>query len=76
MLLQSALSVAPRNRPLARRTALTDLAKAEADAILRREEVTKARQMSRFQRLVAPVDGTVQQLEVQPSAAWSSPPNR
>lgn len=51
-------------REQARRTALADLAKAEADAILRREEVTKARQMSRFQRLVAPVDGTVQQLEV------------
>lgn len=51
-------------REQARRTALTDLAKAEADAILRREEVTKAKQMSRFQRLAAPVDGTVQQLEV------------
>lgn len=51
-------------REQARRTALTDLAKAEADAILRREEVTKARQMSRFQRLVSPVDGTVQQLDV------------
>lgn len=51
-------------REQARRTALADLAKAEGDAILRREEVTKARQMSRFQRLVAPVDGTVQQLEV------------
>jgi hemolysin D len=51
-------------REQARRTALADLAKAEGDAILRREEVTKARQMSRFQRLVAPVDGTVQQLDV------------
>jgi hemolysin D len=51
-------------REQARRTALTDLAKAEADAILRREEVTKARQKSQFQRLVAPADGTIQQLEV------------
>jgi hemolysin D len=51
-------------REQARRTALADLAKAEGDAILRREEVTKARQMSRFQRIVAPVDGTVQQLDV------------
>ena len=51
-------------RETALRTALADLAKAEADAILRREEVTKARQMNRFQRLVAPVDGTVQSLEV------------
>lgn len=50
-------------RESARRTALTDLAKAEAEAILRREEVTKATQMNRFQRLVAPVDGTVQNLE-------------
>jgi hemolysin D len=52
-----------QTREQARRTALTDLAKAEADAILRREEVIKASQMNRFQRLVAPVDGTVQSLE-------------
>lgn len=51
-------------RETALRTALGDLAKSEAEAILRREEVTKARQMNRFQRLVAPVDGTVQSLEV------------
>lgn len=51
-------------REQARRTALSDLAKAEADAILRREEVTKANQKSRFQRLAASVDGTVQQLDV------------
>jgi hemolysin D len=51
-------------REQARHTALTDLAKAEADAILRREEVTKATQMNRFQRLVSSVDGTVQSLEV------------
>lgn len=50
-------------REQARHTALTDLAKAEADAILRREEVIKAKQMSRFQRLVSPVSGTVQQLD-------------
>ncbi|GAO52970.1 HlyD family type I secretion periplasmic adaptor subunit [Novosphingobium sp. MD-1] len=53
-----------QTREQARRTALTDLAKAEADAILRSEEVTKASQMNRFQRLVAPVDGTVQSLDV------------
>lgn len=51
-------------REQARHTALTDLAKAEADAILRREEVTKATQMNRFQRLVSSVDGTVQSIEV------------
>jgi hemolysin D len=53
-----------QTREQARRTALTDLAKAESEAILRREEVTKASQMNRFQRLVAPVDGTVQSLEI------------
>jgi hemolysin D len=51
-------------REQARRTALADLAKAEAEAILRREEVTKARQKRQFQRLTAPVDGTIQQLQV------------
>ncbi|MFT3968272.1 MAG: HlyD family type I secretion periplasmic adaptor subunit [Sphingobium sp.] len=53
-----------QTREQARHTALADLAKAEGEAILRREEVTKARQKRRFQRLVAPTDGTIQQLEV------------
>lgn len=48
----------------AHRTALADLAKAQAEAILRREEVTKASQKNRLERLTAPVDGTIQQLEV------------
>jgi len=51
-----------RQRQQAHRIALTELAKAEADAILRREEVTKPRQKSRFQRLLASVDGTIQQI--------------
>lgn len=51
-------------REQALRTALADLAKAEADVVLRADEVTKARQTNRFQRLRAPVDGTVQQLEI------------
>lgn len=51
-------------REQARLQALTDLAKAEAEAILRREEVTKAGQKNRFERLRAPTDGTIQQLEV------------
>ncbi|MCK0530673.1 HlyD family type I secretion periplasmic adaptor subunit [Sphingobium agri] len=51
-------------REEARRTALSDLAKAEAEAILRREEVTKASQKNRFERLAASVDGTIQQLDV------------
>jgi len=48
----------------ARQTALADLAKAQSEAMLRQEELTKARQRSHLQRLVAPVDGTVQQLAV------------
>ncbi|MEJ7928301.1 HlyD family efflux transporter periplasmic adaptor subunit [Sphingobium sp. AN641] len=43
---------------------LTDLAKAEADARLREEELTKSRQRSSLQRLVAPADGTITQLAV------------
>lgn len=53
-----------QTREQARRVALAALAEAEAEAIQRREEVTKATQLSRFQRLLAPVAGTVQQLEV------------
>ncbi|MDB5701486.1 MAG: type secretion rane fusion protein HlyD family [Sphingomonadales bacterium] len=49
-------------REQARQTALVDLAKAQNEVILRREELTKAREKSRLQQLVAPVDGTVQQL--------------
>lgn len=53
---------AAQTREEARRSALADLAKAQADAILRQEEVTKASTRRQFQRLVAPVGGTVQQL--------------
>lgn len=48
----------------ARQTALADLAKAQSEAMVRQEELTKARQKSHLQRLVAPVDGTVQQSAV------------
>ncbi|HJQ17576.1 MAG TPA: HlyD family type I secretion periplasmic adaptor subunit [Allosphingosinicella sp.] len=48
----------------ARAQILSDLAKAEADAKLKREELVKASQRSTLQRLVAPVDGTVAQLAV------------
>ncbi len=51
-----------QTREEARRVALADLAKAEGEAILRREEVTKATRRSGLQVLRAPVDGTVQQL--------------
>lgn len=49
-------------RETARRTALADLSKAQAEAILRREDVVKATRRSTLQRLPAPVDGTIQQL--------------
>ncbi|PZO71885.1 MAG: HlyD family type I secretion periplasmic adaptor subunit [Sphingomonas taxi] len=48
----------------ARARVLADLAKAESDARLRREELTKATQRSTLQRLVSPVDGFVSQLAV------------
>jgi hemolysin D len=51
-------------REQARRIALADLAKAESEVILRREEVTKAARKSTLQRLTAPADGTVQQLAI------------
>lgn len=48
----------------ARARVLGDLAKAEADVRLRREELTKARQKSSLQMLLSPVDGIVAQLTV------------
>ncbi len=53
-----------QSRQQALHVALAELAKAEAEAVPRREEVTKAREKSEFQRLVAPADGTIQQLSV------------
>ncbi|QDZ06427.1 HlyD family type I secretion periplasmic adaptor subunit [Sphingomonas panacisoli] len=48
----------------ARTRILGDLAKAESDARLRREEVAKATQKSSLQTLVSPVDGVIAQLAV------------
>jgi len=48
----------------ARARVLSDLAKAESDAKLRREELAKATQKSSLQTLISPVDGTVAQLAV------------
>lgn len=53
-----------QTREEARRVALADLAKAESEAILRREEVTKATRRSGLQALTAPESGTVQQLAI------------
>ncbi|MDT0507344.1 HlyD family type I secretion periplasmic adaptor subunit [Novosphingobium sp. MMS21-SN21R] len=53
-----------QTREQARRIALADLATAQNDAILKREEVTKATRISGLQRLYASEDGTVQQLAV------------
>jgi hemolysin D len=51
-----------QGREQSRQTALADLSKAQSEAMLREDELTKARQKSHLQRLVSPVDGTVQQL--------------
>lgn len=53
-----------QTREQARQVTLADLAKAQSEAMLRHEELTKAQRKSHLQRLVAPVDGTVQQLAV------------
>lgn len=60
----SASSTMLQSRAEARARILTDLAKAEADARLRQEELTKSRQRSSLQRLTAPVDGTITQLSI------------
>lgn len=60
----SATSTMAQSKAEARTQILTDLAKAEADVRLRTEELTKSRQRSSLQRLVAPVDGTITQLAV------------
>ncbi|WP_242443373.1 HlyD family type I secretion periplasmic adaptor subunit [Sphingobium sp. LB126] len=60
----SASSTMAQSKAEARARILTDLAKAEADARLRQEELTKSRQRSSLQRLTAPVDGTITQLSI------------
>ena len=60
----SASSTMAQSKAEARSRILTDLAKAEADARLRQEELTKSRQRSSLQRLIAPVDGTITQLSI------------
>lgn len=51
-------------RDTARRQAMADLAKAAAEAFVRQEEVTKATRRAGLQHLLAPTDGTVQQLQL------------
>ena len=53
-----------QTREQARRIALADLAKAESEVVLRREDVIKAKRRTGLQRLYAAEDGTVQQLAV------------
>jgi hemolysin D len=48
----------------ARAKVLTDLAKADSDARLRREELAKATQKSSLQTLASPVDGIISQLAI------------
>lgn len=51
-------------RDTARRQAMVELARASADAIVKREDVTKATRRAGLVRLTAPADGTVQQLQI------------
>jgi hemolysin D len=60
-------------RAEALRDVLDELTKAEADARLAREELTKADQRTRQQILRAPVDGVVQQLAVYSEGAVLKP---
>lgn len=53
-----------QSRAQAKARILAELTKAEADAKLRREELTKATQRSSLQRLTSPVDGTITQLAI------------
>lgn len=53
-----------QNRAEAKARILAELSKAEGDAKLRREELTKATQRSSLQRLASPVDGTITQLAI------------
>lgn len=62
--LAGAGSATTQSRAQARATILSELATAEAEAKLRREELTKASQRSSLQRLAASVDGVVAQLGV------------
>lgn len=57
-------SGAAEGKAEARARILSELAKSEAEVRQRREELTKARQRSRHQSLLAPVDGFVAQLAV------------
>lgn len=57
--LASAGTGGTRTRAEARAKVLADLAKAESDASLRREELVKARRRSGLQQLLSPADGTV-----------------
>lgn len=62
--LSGAGSTVLQSRAEARAKVLGDLAKAQAEASLRTEELVKSQQRSRLQRLASPVDGTVAQLSV------------
>lgn len=53
-----------QSRAEARAKILGDLARAESEASLKREELVKSNQRSSLQRLVSPIDGTVAQLAV------------
>ena len=62
--MMAARSQANQSRAEARSRILGDLAKAEAEANLRQEELSKASRRSSLQQLLSPVDGTIAQLAI------------
>ena len=57
-------SAMAQTRDQARQQALMELAKAQSDAILKAQDVAKAQRRAGLEHLVAPTDGTVQQLQI------------
>eukprot|EP01037_Dinobryon_pediforme_P004514 gene4514-4559_t len=57
-------SAMAQTRDQSRQQALLDLAKAQSDAILKQQDVNKAQRRAGLEHLVAPTDGTVQQLQI------------
>lgn len=62
--IRSAADAVEQTRADARMQILDQLAKAEDEIVLRREELAKAEQRSGLQQLLSPVDGTVTQLAI------------
>lgn len=64
----SASSGAAANSAQARANLLTELANAETEVAMRREQLIKSQQQATLQQIVSPIDGTVAQLAVHSQA--------